>query len=97
VPASERAPRVEQARVRSGGGSSDGLKLEGVITELRETIPNAWVITLDSGQRWRQTYPERYPLQIGKRVQISERRTFGSGYRLTVVGANGFIQVAPVR
>jgi len=97
VQAGERAPRVEQARVPSGGGTSDELKLEGVITALRETVPNAWVITLDSGQVWRQTYPERYPLQVGKRVQISERRNFGSGYRLTVVGANGFIQVAPVR
>jgi hypothetical protein len=95
VQASEPPVRVEDARL-ANGGSSDEIKLEGVITALREPVPNAWVITLDNGQVWRQNYPKWYPLGIGKQVKISRGR-FGNSYRLTVVGTNGYVQVEPAR
>jgi hypothetical protein len=95
APAGERQVRVENARVPNGG-SSDELKLEGTIAALRETVPNAWVITLDNGEVWRQDFPTAFGLRVGQRVQITQERRF-RGYRLTVVGMNGFIQVEPVR
>jgi hypothetical protein len=95
--ASGRRVRVENARVASGGSSDDSEQYEGVITALRETVPNAWVVTLDNGQVWRQSYAKAYRLQVGQPVQISRVRGFGGGYRLTVVELAGFIQVDRVR
>ena len=101
APAGERRVRVESARVRRGessresSGESD--TFEGVITALRETVPNAWVVTLDNGQVWRQDYPERYRLQVGQPVRIARARGFGGGFRLTVAELGGSIQVERVR
>jgi hypothetical protein len=95
--ASERPVRVENARVRRRESPDASEEFEGVITALRETVPNAWVVTLDNGQVWRQDYPEPYRLQVGQSVQISESRGFGRGYRLTVAALGGSIQVERVR
>jgi hypothetical protein len=89
------ASRRENRRVENARGASD-LQFEGAITGLRETVPDAWIITLHNGQVWRQNFPKPYGLQVGQRVQISEGR-LGNSYRLTVVGMGGFIQVEPVR
>jgi hypothetical protein len=87
--------RVEEAR---GGASSDNPALTGTIVALREIVPNRWLVTLDNGDSWRQTYAEWYPLQIGQRVELTRNNRFGSkSYRLTAVGVNGRIQVEPVR
>lgn len=96
APATERLDRVENVRV-ANSETSNGADFEAVITALRETVPNAWVITLDNGQIWSQDYAKAYRLNVGQRVQISRHRGFGGGYRLTVVGMNGFIQVERVR
>jgi hypothetical protein len=100
APAAPSAPaardvRVEDARVANDPPSS-GPALRGTITALRETVPNRWLITLENGQMWRQTYAEPYPLRIGQRVEVSKsgRR---SSYQLAAVGLNGDIQVEPVR
>jgi hypothetical protein len=65
------------------------------VAELRETVPNAYLITLDNGQVWRQTRPEYYPLRTGSEVRIwySRWRTF----RLTDPKLRGYIQVERVR
>jgi hypothetical protein len=65
------------------------------VTALRETVPNAQLITLDNGQVWRQTQPEYYPLRAGNVVRIyySRWRT----YRLTNEQLRGFIHVERVR
>jgi hypothetical protein len=65
----------------------------GNITSLREREPNQYVITLDSGQVWRQRGAERYPLRVGQRVRIHQSRF---GLRLQADGVNGFIQVERV-
>jgi hypothetical protein len=99
-PAAERSGRrvrVENARVSSEGSSGEANEFEGVITALRETVPNAWVITLDNGQVWRQDYPERYRLRLGQPVRIARARGFGGGFRLTVAELGGSIQVERVR
>jgi hypothetical protein len=66
------------------------------VAELRETVPNAFLITLDNGQVWRQTRPEPYlSLRVGQDVRIffSRWRT----YRLDSPQMRGFLQVERVR
>jgi hypothetical protein len=88
--------QAEDARVQPGTSAATGT-VESAISALRETVPNAWLITLENGQVWRQDYPKAYRLAVGQRVRITPERRFGGGHRLTVLGMNGFIQVDRVR
>jgi hypothetical protein len=88
--------RVEDARVAAGAGASSPA-LGGTIVALREIVPNRWLITLQNGQVWRQTFAEPYPLKIGQRVELKQARRSRSSYELAVVGLNGDIQVELVR
>jgi hypothetical protein len=65
------------------------------VTALRETVPNAYLITLDNGQVWRQNRPQEYLLQPGQRVTLRATR-WGHSYRLSGDSLNGFIQVERV-
>jgi hypothetical protein len=69
--------------------------IQAKVTELRETVPNAYLITLDNGQVWRQTVPKYYPLQQGQAVRIYYSRW--RSYRLTTEPQNSFIQVERAR
>jgi hypothetical protein len=69
--------------------------IQATIAELRETVPNAYLLTLDNGQVWRQTVPKHYPLQAGHPVRIYYSRW--RSYRLTNETLKGFIQVERVR
>lgn len=69
--------------------------IQARIAELRETVPNAYLITLDNGQVWRQTVPKAYPLQAGHPVRIYYSRW--RSYRLTNETLKSFIQVERVR
>ena len=66
------------------------------VTDLHETVPNAWLITLDNGQVWRQNIPQRFALKPGQRVTLHGTR-WGASYRLSADALNGFIQVERVR
>jgi hypothetical protein len=66
------------------------------VTELHETVPNAWLITLDNGQVWRQNIPQRFALKPGQRVTLHGTK-WGSSFRLSADALNGFIQVERVR
>ena len=66
------------------------------MTALRQTVPNSYVITLDNGQVWRQTYAEWYGLRPGQTVRIRPSR-WGGTFWLTVDELNGYIQVKRVR
>ena len=65
------------------------------VTELHQTVPNAWLITLDNGQVWRQNIPQRFALKPGQRVTLRGTK-WGSSYRLSAEALNGFIQVEQV-
>jgi hypothetical protein len=65
------------------------------ITEVRETVPNRVIVTLDNGQIWRQTASASYPLRVGHLVRIY-RGAMG-GDRLAVEELGGFIRVERVR
>jgi hypothetical protein len=71
-------------------------EIVGTVASVRETIPNTYVITLEDGQVWRQTYPEKYPVRAGHRVTIRPTR-WGSSFRLSAESVHGSIQVERVR
>jgi hypothetical protein len=72
------------------------LAFTATVTELRETVPNTYLITLDNGQIWRQVQPKFYPLREGYAVQLTATH-WGDAYRLTATELRGFIQVERVR
>ena len=57
---------------------------------------SGWVVTLDSGQVWRQMYTKRYNLREGQQVKI-EPTIWGNAYRLSVSKLGGFIQVERIK
>ncbi len=77
------------------GSAPDPEEFFGTIVELRERLPNAYVIRLDNGQIWEQTEPKRYTLRPGLEVRIYPTR-WGSRYRLTGIDSGGHIQVRRV-
>lgn len=80
---------------QSAGRDAAPPDIEARVAELRETVPNAYLITLDNGQVWRQTVPKAYGLRPGDEVRVyySKWRT----YRLTNEQLRSFIQVERVR
>jgi hypothetical protein len=72
--------------------AADSQELTAIVTDVRQTVPNKLVITLDNGQVWRQSYAERYPLQRGQKVWVRPSR-WGGVYWLGADELNGYIQV----
>jgi hypothetical protein len=97
APSSSSAPASDAStgRGRDTETESTTREFQGRVVELRETVPNTYVITLDNGQVWRQTVPKVYPLQPGYPVRIYFSRW--RSYRLTNETLKGFIQVERVR
>ncbi len=63
--------------------------------DLREMFPNAWQITLENGQVWRQTVSKHYELRVGTEIKIYGTH-WGSALRLSSEGLNGYIQVQQI-
>ena len=84
----ERAARPEEAAAAN--------EIVSRVKELRETVPNAYLITLENGQVWRQMQPKQYPLRPGLQVRIYGTR-WGSASRLSADEINGYIQVERAR
>lgn len=74
----------------------DGEKeLHDRIAALEQLGANQWLITLESGQTWRQMISKQYRLKVGDEVRIYPTR-WGSDYRLTASRLQSYIQVARV-
>ena len=87
--------------VRLQGATPDGAQhpptdVVATIAELRETVPNSYVITLENGQAWRQMEPKWFPLRVGQEVRILPSG-WGKTFRLSVQGLSGYLQVERVR
>ncbi len=97
APAAVPAPvAAEPRRARRDRGEPLGQPIVAKVAELRETVPNAWTITLDNGQVWRQTPPKWFALRPGMEVRLNPTR-WGNAYRLSAAELSGFIQVERVR
>ena len=89
-PANDSSSGVGQERPEE-----DPPDIQARVAEMRETVPNSYLITLDNGQVWRQTVPKAYRLRPGSAVRIYLSRW--GAYRLTDEQLKGFIQVERVR
>ena len=91
APDSRRTQRSERKRERRRRD-----EISATITELRETIPNQWVISLDNGQIWQMISPAKYPMRVGQAATLRSTR-WGPAYRLTVSELGGQVSVRKVR
>lgn len=97
APEAAPVPDLADGGDQRGGGDSPSTPLVVAgVTELRQTVPNAFLITLDNGQRWRQVQPLRYRLRVGMQVQIYAP-SLGNTLRLKTDELRGYIQVERVR
>jgi hypothetical protein len=99
VPASSSAPEefgFRQRRPEPEEEEPPPPEIRARVAELRETVPNAFLITLDNGQVWRQTRPDSYlSLKVGQEVRIYFSRW--RAYRLDSPQMRGYLQVERVR
>jgi hypothetical protein len=84
--------RSDEKSARAERDSEQQAEIVAKVVELRETVPNAFLITLDNGQVWRQASPEPYPLRTGLEVRLRPGK-WGTAYRLTAPELRGQIQV----
>lgn len=70
-------------------------RLHDSITSL-EKRNNLWIVTLSSGQVWRQTYPRNLLLREGDDISI-DQEGIGSSFRLSTPRLSGFIRVERVK
>jgi len=96
APAATGSQSTDAVQFGSGGDQEpETPEIQARITDLRETVPHSYVITLDNGQVWRQTVPKNYGLREGIPVRIYYSRW--RAYRLTNDQLKSFIQVERVR
>lgn len=92
---SERVERFGQsAQVLSNDAGSE--TLIDVVSSARRVEPTKWLLTLQSGQVWRQTVGKDYLVRPGDQVRISSS-DWGNDFRLSVEGRRGYIQVSRVQ
>ncbi|MFZ9583983.1 MAG: hypothetical protein ACO280_03385 [Pseudohongiellaceae bacterium] len=72
-----------------------GERLHDTIAGL-EKRSNLWIVTLGSGQVWRQEVARTFNLRVGDEVEIY-RDGVGNGLRLSTPRLSGFIRVERVR
>jgi hypothetical protein len=90
------APPTASPSTAAAAAASGAAEIVATVAELHESGPNVWLITLDNGQVWKQDVPQRFALKAGQRVTLHQSR-WGSSYRLSADGLNGFIQVERAR
>ena len=91
--------RAEAAAAAANGepnARESASEIVATITALREVEPNAYLITLDNGQVWRQNQPKRYFLLTGVEVELQSTR-WGHSYRLRDPNVGSYISVERVR
>jgi len=71
-------------------------EIVATISALRELEPNAYLITLDNGQVWRQDHEKPYLLRVGTEVRLRPSN-WGPSYRLTDPNVGNFIAVRRIK
>lgn len=85
----------ERSQVDLSVDESGQERLHDSIASL-EKRNNLWIVTLSSGQVWRQTYPRNLMLREGDAIEIY-REGIGNAFRLATPRLSGFIRVERVR
>ena len=91
----ERADRIGSSDLRVATDEDGNDILYDRIQSLSRG-PDGWIITLTSGQIWKQLYGRRYGLKEGQEVKITQG-IMGSRYHLTVAELKSFIYVERLR
>lgn len=94
--AAEAAVAAAEAAAAAADPSYAAGEIVATITAFDEILPDAYQISLDNGQVWRQTAPKRYPLLVGAEVRLRPGG-WGPSYRLTDPNVGNFIQVRRVQ
>ncbi len=84
---------ASQARIEAAGSGQE--MLVDIVTALKFYKQDVWLITLSSGQVWRQMIDGRFLLRAGDKVRIVPN-PWGNSYRLYAEGRDGFIQVQKI-
>jgi hypothetical protein len=71
--------------------ASGNERLHDTITALEQRT-EMWIVTLSSGQVWRQAYPRTLNLRVGDDISIYQEG-IGNGYRMATPRLSGFIRV----
>lgn len=108
VPAEEAEPEERSSlldRIRSFGQREDSASIStdaNGAERLHDTISalekrnEMWIVTLSTGQVWRQAYPRSLNLRVGDDISIYQDG-IGNGFRLATPRLSGFIRVERVR
>jgi hypothetical protein len=87
------APSAPAADAAAGGESRE---MTDTVTEVRRMEPGLVMVTLASGQVWRQVNGRAYPLKAGMQIRLY-KGLFGTSWRITNDELKGFIQVERVK
>ncbi|HVZ36168.1 MAG TPA: hypothetical protein VG963_27260 [Polyangiaceae bacterium] len=109
MPAASASPSVSAERAEAPGTrhsrreerrqeeqSATAGEIVSRVKELREIVPNSYLVTLENGQVWRQSEPKQYPLRPGMQVRVYGTR-WGTASRLSADEIKSYIQVERVR
>jgi len=94
--AEDAAEAAAQAAAAAEDSSFTAGEIVATIAALREVEPNAYLITLDNDQIWRQDSEKPYLLRVGTEVRLRPSN-WGTSYRLTDPKVGNFITVRRVR
>jgi hypothetical protein len=85
--------RDEAASISTDASGNE--RLNDTISAL-EKRNDLWLVTLSTGQVWRQAYPRSLNLRVGDAISIYQDG-IGNGYRLATPRLSGFIRVERIR
>jgi hypothetical protein len=97
APQVETFGRTETPAARVVEGTDGKTELVDTVAALKQLTPTQWLITLKSGQQWRQVTGKTYRLKVGDEVKIYPANSaFGESYRLSNARVSGQIAVERV-
>ena len=99
VPANTAAPEAATTASSSSTDTAAGgesREMTDTVVEVRQREPGMLMVTLSSGQVWRQVNGRAYALKPGMQIRLY-RGLFGGSWRITNDDLKGFIQVERVK
>lgn len=76
--------------------AGESREMKDTVTGVRQIEPGMVMVTLSSGQVWRQVNGRAYPLKPGMQIRLY-KGLFGTSWRITNDELKGFIQVERVK
>ncbi|MGB3722939.1 MAG: hypothetical protein WA979_08995 [Pacificimonas sp.] len=93
----ENNPAENNVGDSQASGQKEGDELRSVIREILSDGKGRKIFLLANGQLWRETSNSNYRGRVKAGAEVSVKKGFLSGYRLKLVGGNGFFGVSRIR